>query len=252
MNVSVCMATYNGGLYVNDQIVSILKQLKPNDELIISDDSSTDDTVRIIKAIDDSRIYLLENNLFRHPIKNFENALKFASGDYIFLADQDDVWLDTKYVDCLRLLEKADLVLSDSIVTDENLNIIHKSFFEFFGSKKGILYNILHSSYFGSCMAFKKHILNRALPFPDTKEIGHDLWIGLVAEITGTVYFYEKPLILYRRHLGTSTSAGIGKSNRSLYLKIKGRCIIFRELFKFYFRYLLNGKRTRIHYNPYI
>lgn len=250
MHVSVCMATYNGELFIRDQIDSILRQLEPGDELIISDDSSSDKTVSIIKAIGDSRILLLENNLFRHPIKNFENALKYASGEYIFLSDQDDIWLDTKYHDCLSLLEKADLVVSDSVVTDERLNPVHPSFFKFFGSRKGIIYNTFHSSYFGSCMAFKKGILNLALPFPETREIGHDLWIGLIAELTGTVIFYDKPLILYRRHLNTSTAAGTGRSNRSLYSKLRGRYIILKELLRFYFRYLRNGKRTRIHYNP--
>lgn len=243
------MATYNGELYVKDQILSILTQLHINDELIISDDTSTDNTISIIKNIHDKRIRLLEDNLFRHPIKNFENALKYATGDYIFLTDQDDIWLNTKYEDCILLLQEYDLVVSDSIVTDENLNHIHPSFFSYFGSKKGIIFNTFRSSYFGSCMAFNKRILKLALPFPDTKEIGHDLWLGLVAEVAGKVTFYNKPLILYRRHMNTSTIAGTGKSTRPLYYKLRGRFIIFKELIRFYYRYLHHGKRTCIHNN---
>ena len=67
-------------------------------------------------------VRLLENNLFRNPIKNFQNALLSAKGDVIFLSDQDDVWLANKYERTIELLEKYDLVVSDSILTDGNLN----------------------------------------------------------------------------------------------------------------------------------
>ena len=46
--ISVCMATYNGQKYIKEQIDSILPQLSENDELVISDDQSTDGTTEII------------------------------------------------------------------------------------------------------------------------------------------------------------------------------------------------------------
>lgn len=90
------MTTYNGEKYISVQLDSILKQLSENDEVIISDDSSTDRTVDVIKNFKDKRIKLYEDNHFHSPIFNFENALEKASGDIIFLSDQDDVWLDNK------------------------------------------------------------------------------------------------------------------------------------------------------------
>lgn len=241
--VSVCMATYNGAAFIIPQLQSILSQLHGDDEIVISDDSSTDNTVVLIKSLHDSRIRLFENNYFRDPIRNFQNALQYARGNLIYLADQDDVWLPHKYKETNALLEKYDLVVSDSVVTDENLQPINHSFFAYIHSGKGILKNVLRSTYYGSCMAFRRSLLERALPFPRTKEIGHDLWIGLVAEMTGTVLFYEKPLILYRRHSSSFTTAGVAKSKRTLPQQLKGRVIMMAEIIKFYLNYKLQWKQ---------
>lgn len=238
------MATYNGEEFVFEQIKSILIQLSPNDELIISDDSSMDNTVKIIQSVKDHRVKLLTNNKFRDPIKNFQHTLNFAAGKYIFLSDQDDVWLDGKYNEMVHLLERYDLVISDSIIVNEQLNVLYPSFFTYFNSGKGILKNMIKSSYYGSCMAFRREILNAALPFPDTKEIGHDLWIGLVAEMLGTVYFYPKPLLLYRRHSAAFTPVNVGKSKRTKYQMLVGRLVMAKELLKFYIKYRLNWKKA--------
>ncbi len=236
--ISVCMATYNGEKYIVEQLNSILKQLSENDEVIISDDSSTDGTVEILQdfASKDSRIQLFLFQKFRDPIQNFQNALVKSSGDFIYLSDQDDVWLENKVKDINESLISYDLVLHDSIVTDENLKMTHPSFFKLFGSKKGILKNIIRSSYYGSCMAFKKEILKKAIPFPKTKEIGQDLWLGLVAELTGKVLLINKPYIYYRRHQNTFTLRGLGGTKRNIYQIIKGRLVMLLELAKFYFR----------------
>ncbi len=242
--VSVCIASFNGEKFIEEQLLSILKQININDEVIISDDASTDNTIEIIQSITDPRIKLLVGNLYRNPIKNFQNALKHAKGNFIFLADQDDVWIDGKYAEMLQLLYQYDLVVSDSVIVDEHLKVLYPSFFKYFNSGRGVLKNVIKSSYYGSCMAFKKEILNAALPFPDTKEIGHDLWIGLVAEILGTVYFYPKPLLLYRRHTTAFTPVNVGKSTRTKYQMLFGRIIMVKELLKFYVKNKLKWKKA--------
>src|SRR5688572_3666270 len=95
--VSVCMATKNGGEYLEEQINSILVQLNPEDELIISDDCSTDNTIAIVQSYKDHRIKLFQNKIPKGISKNFETSLQLSKGDYIFLADQDDVWLPRKH-----------------------------------------------------------------------------------------------------------------------------------------------------------
>src|SRR5688500_13094934 len=94
--VSVCMATKNGATFIKEQLDSILPQLATDDEIIISDDCSGDDTLTVIRAFQDPRIRLLESSSEKGITRNFESSLNASKGDYIFLADQDDVWLPGK------------------------------------------------------------------------------------------------------------------------------------------------------------
>ena len=239
--ISVCVATYNGEKYIEQQLRSILKQLSPNDEVIVSDDNSSDRTCDIIESINDTRIKLYHVNL--HSCKwNFQYALQQASGDIIFMSDQDDVWLDGKVERCLKELEICDLVVTNSMETDEQLNIINDNFFAIYNSGTGIIKNALNNTYYGSCMAFRKHLLDYALPLPETKEIGHDIWIGLVAEMVGKVRFINQPFLLYRRHNSTVTNTQpnlLTRSNRNLFIKIWSRFVVLFHVCKFYIK---NGK----------
>lgn len=248
---SICIASYNGEKYISQQLESILSELLENDEVIISDDNSSDRTLDIVQSFNDKRIKVFKNeNSTGRPTENFGNALKHARGDIIFLSDQDDIWLENKYSKMLAILKNNILVLSDSILVDSELNVIQPSFFKYHNSKKGVLRNSIKNSYFGSCMAFRRELLNFALPFPRSKEIGHDVWLGLVAEIIGSVGFLDEQLILYRRHDSAVTAHGMGKSNRSLTVKVWGRVIMLKYLLVFYIKYLKNGKRISIDNNP--
>ena len=240
--ISVCIATYNGEKYIKEQLDSIINQIKEDDEIVISDDNSTDRTLEIINSYKDKRIKIYHSNA-RNFKKNFENALGNANGDIIFLSDQDDVWIDGKYEMCVSALQKYDLVVTDSTVVDENLNIIYPSFFSYYKSGPGIIKNLYDNTYFGACMAFKRNILEEALPLPQSNEIGHDVWIGLVGEIVGNVHFIEKSYLYYRRHgksLTNLTPKLKNRSQRPLFTKIIGRAIMAKEVFLFYIRYKLH------------
>ncbi len=241
---SICIATYNGEKYIHQQLSSILSQINIDDEVIISDDNSTDNTIQIINSINDPRIKLI-NGGFHNFTFNFENAIKQAKGEYIFLADQDDVWLPNKYTTTINALKHYDLVCSNAIITDQNLNHIHPSFFQYYNSGSGKLKNIIKCTYCGACMAFNKKILNAIQPFPNTSIFGHDLWIGLVAESIGKILFLETPLILYRRHDTSLTSISnnfFTRSKRPLFTKIKSRISIIYHLTKFNIKYHLCKK----------
>ena len=241
---SVCIATYNGEKYIHEQLASILSQINIDDEVIISDDNSTDNTIQIINNFNDPRIKLIKGG-FRNFTFNFENAIKHAKGDYIFLSDQDDVWLPNKYTTTLHALKSYDLVCSDAIVVNQNLSPIHSSFFEYYNSGKGILKNIIKCSYCGACIAFNKKILHTIQPFPNTAIFGHDLWIGLVAEIIGNVCFLKTPLILYRRHdnsLTTISNNFFTRSKRPITTKIKSRLSISYHLLLFCIKHFICKK----------
>lgn len=226
--ISVCVATYNGERYVAEQLRSILSQLGPEDEVVVSDDESTDKTLDVVESLKDPRIRVLHSTA--HYFKwNFHNALRAANGDIIFLADQDDVWLPGKVEKCVKALNEVDLVVHDSQVVDDDLKVIHPSFFHFYGSGAGLIKNSLNNTYFGSCMAFRRSVLEAALPFPKTNEIGHDIWLGLVGEMTGNVLFLDEPLLLYRRHDLARTNLGqtlIKRSKRSIIIKLWSRVVV--------------------------
>ena len=204
--VSVCMTTYNGEKYLKRQMDTILDQLNREDELVISDDSSSDKTIGIIKSYDDDRIRLFENNHFKSPVYNLEFALKQARGDVVFLADQDDIWLPGRVQKVIGKLEDNDLVVCNALIVDQDEKVINESYFQWKGSRPGFWKNWKKNSFLGCSLAFNRRILEAVLPFPG-KLIMHDVWIGLIAESMGKVYFLDEKLMLYRRHEGNVTAA---------------------------------------------
>ncbi len=228
------MATYNGELYIAEQLQSILTQLGEDDEIVISDDGSIDATCEIIEAFHDKRIRLIHSQ-YSNATLNFEHALEQVNGDIIFLSDQDDVWLDGKVEKCVEELKNYDLVVTNCRLVNENLETIHSSFFDMYNIGKGLMKNLLYSRYYGSSMAFRRSLLEKAMPFPPTAEIGHDLWLGLVAESVGRVKFIETPFLLYRRHKGTVTQTDyiLFRSKRSLKEKLKTRYLIIKYILQF-------------------
>ena len=123
--ISVCMATYNGEKYIREQMDSILQQLGEGDELIISDDLSSDKTVEIIKSYKDKRIKLYIHGDNHGFVRNFENALVHADGDIIFLSDQDDIWMPDKVKVTIAALANCDFTVSDCITINENEQVPH-------------------------------------------------------------------------------------------------------------------------------
>lgn len=206
--ISVAMAVFNGEKYLKEQISSILVQLSEDDELIVSIDESSDGSLEILKRIskEDNRIKLIKGPN-SGVIKNFENAILNCKGDYIFLSDQDDLWLKDKISKVKNIFknENVDLVLHDAKVADKDLKVIHDSFFKLRKSKLGILKNIFKNSYIGCCMAFKSELKEKILPFPENIPM-HDQWIGLIAEKYGKVKFLKEALIIYRRHEHNNTN----------------------------------------------
>lgn len=219
--ISVCMATYNGGKYIDKQLSSILKQLDENDEIIISDDGSKDGTLDIINSFKDKRIHVFNNNGRQGVVPNFENALTHAKGDIIILSDQDDVWADNKVSVIKEKLKNVDLVVHNSLLMDAKGNISDVDFFSLRHSGSGYLKNLYKNTFVGSCMAFKSILLKQVLPFPK-HILWHDMWIGLMAEKHRKTLFIPDCLLYYRRH-GDNASATSEKSSFSIWKMISYR-----------------------------
>lgn len=200
--ISVCMATYNGEAFIRKQLDSILTQLQQGDELIISDDGSTDSTREIVREYSSSYPCIrLVDGPRRGVVQNFENAIRHAAGDIIFLSDQDDVWVEGKVEHVMKCFEDDNcfVVLHDAKLIDADDNIVEPSFYARRGSKKGFIKNIVKNSYLGCCMAFRTSFRATVLPMPKKIEM-HDWWIGMLAEVCGHARLINDALLLYRRH----------------------------------------------------
>lgn len=230
--ISVCLATYNGEKYIREQLNSILPQLDVNDEIIISDDHSKDNTINVVNDLNDKRIKIFTNEKENGYSKNFENAINKSSGDIIFICDQDDVWLDIKVKTMVKALSIAPLAIHDALIVDGELDLINDSHFDLYNVEKGFFKNFLKTRYVGACMAFKREILEKALPLPENQTLcAYDYWLTLIAEYYYKVELVRQPLIKYRRHLGNASTGGT-KSNNSFLKKISMRIYSLYHLLK--------------------
>lgn len=228
--ISVCMATYNGEKYLREQIDSILKNITDNDELIISDDGSSDKTIEIIKEYRSlhSNVKLLSGPR-QGVIKNFENAIINSKGDFIFLSDQDDIWESNKIEICMKYLSNSVLVCHNAYIFSQKEQKTIELMQNKIGKNETVLKNFIKNSFIGCCMAFRRELLDIALPFPPEKKIHiHDWWLGLCAIKCGKISFIPDCLIKYRIHSNNT----LGFNKTSFYFKLKKRinmlCIFLR------------------------
>lgn len=234
MKISICMAVYNGGNFIREQIASILPQLGDNDELIIVDDASLDNTLAIIEGFGDRRIRVVRQERNCGVIQTFGYALKEARGEIIFLTDQDDIWREDKVEKIMEMFIKrpdVTLVMSDLVIMDAAGKIISEPRFKSTMFHPSVLHNLIRNRYQGSAMAFRRSILEYCLPFPYDIPM-HDSWIGLVNQFVGKAGFIGEPLLFYRRHGGNDSPA----TNRPLMQMIRWRWALIKDLTQLYVR----------------
>ena len=241
---SVCMATYNGARFIREQIDSILPQLDAEDELIVSDDGSTDGTLGILAeyAATDVRVKVLHHEKnpayakikhsrnFYYATDNFENALKQAKGDYIFLADQDDVWRNDKVGKMLPFLNEYGCVMSNNQIIDSAGKPLN---FFWGGAPFGtsVFTNLKRTPFLGCCMAFSRKALGYILPFP-RKLICHDLWMGCLCAHRKSLLFLQEPLHNYRYHEDSVSPSVTANSKNPLFFRITYRIIFLTQFYK--------------------
>ena len=228
--ISVCIATYNGERFLKRQVTSILSQIDVKDEVIVADDGSVDNTLTILRDLNDPRIRIVDGAHRHSPTWNFEKALKEARGEYIFLSDQDDVWMPEKVAVTMRYLQQYDCVVSDNVTVAADDSVISDSFYAVNNTRPGKYYNLLlKNGYLGCCMAFRRNVLDAALPFPADIPM-HDIWIGNVAAFKYSVCFIPDKLMHYNRH-GDNASTASASSAYSLRQKLGFRWSVIHNLF---------------------
>jgi glycosyltransferase involved in cell wall biosynthesis len=206
--VSVCIAACNGARFIREQVQSILPQLGAGDELIVVDDASRDETVAILEELRDWRLRVIRQEANAGVCRTFENALKEARGEIIFLCDQDDVWRNDKVARVLEAFERdpgATLVLSNGELMDGEGHALGETLQAGESLALGAVANLIRNRFQGSAMAFRREILAAALPFPACIPM-HDSWIGIVNALVGRAVYLPQCLIWYRRHERNATS----------------------------------------------
>lgn len=210
INVSVAIATYNGERYLREQLDSIYNQTIKPIEVIVCDDGSKDNTIEILEE------YKLKFNLVYYKnesnlgfYRNFEKAISKCTGDYIALADQDDIWMPKKIERLLKEIGNYSLICSDAQLINEKNEVIHDSYFKHQNLHpyyNNPFLNLIVNNYVTGCtLIFKKDLLKVAIPMPNIRY--HDQWLGIVASQNGGLKFLNEKLICYRQHGSNDTGS---------------------------------------------
>ncbi|RFB67141.1 glycosyltransferase family 2 protein [Herbaspirillum sp. 3R11] len=238
IRISVCMATYNGALYIKEQLDSILAQIGPNDELIIADDGSTDETCGIIASYSDERIVFVRNPSTLGHVQNFAKLMSLARGKYIALSDQDDVWVENRLNRMLETLEASptfSLVVGDFAEINnagELTGPVHAM-----GPSPSWMFRQLflvflgRVRYFGCTFMFRSDFKRYILPIPAAMD-AHDVWIALNACIHGRIIHVKEVGLLHRIHGRNLTPP----RRRSLPKVFRARVIYFLGISRSLFR----------------
>ncbi|GAA1059540.1 hypothetical protein GCM10009573_09660 [Agromyces bracchium] len=215
----MAIGTHNGGRYVGEQVRTILAQRRPVDELVVSDDASTDDTVGVVeRAVDEHRatggsvdLVVLRNPAPLGVTANFEQALRAATGDLVALCDQDDLWHPDRIAMAVAVLEgrpQVRLVASDADLVDADGAPMDASLFETLGIDESLRASLDGPAAFdellrrnlltGATMVVRRELVELAAPFPSSWV--HDEWLAVVAAVSGGIAVLPERLIGYRQH----------------------------------------------------
>jgi glycosyltransferase involved in cell wall biosynthesis len=201
MRISICIASYNGGLHIYDQVNSIIPQMSADDELIISDNFSTDNTIDIIKYnFSDPRLKIIYCES-QGVASNFQNAILNSINDIICLCDQDDIWLSGRLDSIRKAHLNYDLVVVNGFINHESNICIYDSI----SSAPPFMSSLCKNAILGCSMSFNKNVASVTVPFPKIIPM-HDWWIYLVSILFFKVTLLKKPLFIYRRHSNNVSS----------------------------------------------
>lgn len=244
--ISILLATYNGDVYIEEQLNSIINQTYTNWKLYIRDDGSSDRTLEIIEQyrIQDPRIVLISDNLGNLGTRDqYLYLLSIVESEYYMFCDQDDVWCNDKIEKSLKYIRNLEgryshipvLVGSDCYMCGPNLEIINKSCWDHlriapkkFLTKNGIF---VYPFVTGASMIMNRTARDIIPPIPNGMPKNrpmYDWWVLIQVFKHGHVELIEESTRFYRQH-SNNVSGGLDKLNTSYWHKIKKIKIIWRS-----------------------
>lgn len=206
--VSVCLAAHNGHRWIESQLASILAELEPQDDVVVVDDASRDQTAAVVESIEDPRITVVRQEPNAGHVRTFEHALSLAKGDVVMLSDQDDLWQPGRRARLVAALEGADVAVGNyRTFGDAERGPRHPlaPTYDVHPLQNVAGLALGRRSYLGSCMAIRHGFLDVILPFPRGVE-AHDHWIAIAASLAGRIVHLDgDPVTLRRLHGGNLT-----------------------------------------------
>ena len=227
--VSVAMVTYNGVDFIEEQLTSILNQTEKPDEVIISDDGSTDGSLELIQKIINEysnsgiSILLLTDNPIHGVGTNYEWAYRHTTGDIIFSSGQDDVWAQDKIEKVLNVYinhPDAQVVITDAYLIDGQGNRLPGKlcplFIEELNIQQGESIRLERSKYIeyaestniiqGPVISFRSTIKEKVIPIP--RKCYEDHWIEAIGVAENSLYFLMEKITYYRIHNSVTQTQG--------------------------------------------
>jgi len=232
MSVDILMATYNGGRYLRNQLLSLQQQTYEDWTLLVRDDGSTDCTLGILRrfAESDGRIKLVDEGSGERlgPGRNFLGLTRYSTADYVIFCDQDDIWFEKKLeilvdfaertfdedVPCLVYCDAYGYSDIDGVITIDSVSDYHaKSLKEFL---------FFNAGYQGCSMLFNRRLCRMAAEYRAEYYYMHDDVVPLLAHCFGRVYFLPEKLMLYRQHHTSKFTKSIDRSPSSYLRRVLG------------------------------
>jgi len=235
--ISIALITYNGEKYIREQLDSILSQTIQDFEVVVCDDCSTDSTRLILTeyAQKDARIVLNFNEKNLGFLKNIEKAIKLCKGEFVALADQDDIW-EVEHLSVLHShIGDNLLICGDTLLVDEKGNSLNFRFSQMLMIDINLLKSnnehllrllIMDNIFQGAAMMFNRKIIDMALPFPNGIEY-HDIWLALCAMALNKFVYIPMVVIKHRRHsVNCSPGSGLSHSQKDGRFRHKMECMV--------------------------
>ncbi|RNI22453.1 glycosyltransferase family 2 protein [Rufibacter latericius] len=232
--ISVVLATYNGEKYIREQLDSVFGQTYQNLEVLVFDDGSSDATLDILQDIarHQKKLKVHTNSQKVGVVRNFSRAIEAATGEYIGLCDQDDVWLPEKLyksLECIQEMEEQTsketpcLVFTDLKVVDKHLRLLDDSYWHYMGLNPGnhqFHRALVENVATGCTILCNRATRNLAVPIPKGA-LMHDVWLLLTASYLGEVRFLPEPTVLYRQHSQNAVGASRKGFLQNLYIVLE-------------------------------
>lgn len=221
-NITVLLSTYNGEKYLSEQLASLVNQQGVELEVLVRDDGSTDDTIKILDEWQSKGLLSWYSSGNLGPGKSFMHLLRNAKpGSYYAFCDQDDVWLPEKLrltMDKMKEVElvnpgKPVIVHTDMYVVDEKLDVVHESFWRSSGLRPDVLRTFPYLCTCNSvngCTILMNSVARELIleKYVEHNVIIHDVISALTVSYYGGIIDYvDAPTVLYRQHASNVVGA---------------------------------------------